>query len=86
MKSLTSLLSLLCVLVCLPLDAATQVQSPAKPLVIVMGEDSYPYQFVDDAGQPQGILARQPGQRQIARGGADVVLPRPGVLAQSPRT
>ncbi|MCE9778114.1 diguanylate cyclase domain-containing protein [Shewanella algae] len=56
MKSLTSLLSLLCVLVCLPLDAATQVQSPAKPLVIVMGEDSYPYQFVDDAGQAQGIL------------------------------
>ncbi|WP_028772728.1 transporter substrate-binding domain-containing protein [Shewanella waksmanii] len=27
-----------------------------KPLVLVMGEDSYPYQFVDDSGQPQGVL------------------------------
>jgi ABC-type amino acid transport substrate-binding protein len=27
-----------------------------QPLVIVMGADSYPYQFVDDQGEPQGLL------------------------------
>ncbi|RTR33706.1 transporter substrate-binding domain-containing protein [Shewanella atlantica] len=27
-----------------------------KPLVLVMGEDSYPYQFVDEKGEPHGIL------------------------------
>lgn len=27
-----------------------------KPLVLVMGEDSYPYQFVDEKGKPHGIL------------------------------
>ncbi|QYK03509.1 transporter substrate-binding domain-containing protein [Shewanella zhangzhouensis] len=27
-----------------------------KPLVLVMGEDSYPFQFLDDDGEPQGLL------------------------------
>ncbi|MDX1282265.1 transporter substrate-binding domain-containing protein [Shewanella colwelliana] len=27
-----------------------------KPLVLVMGEDSYPYQFVSDNGEPKGLL------------------------------
>lgn len=29
---------------------------PERPLILVMGEDSYPYQFVDDEGEPRGIL------------------------------
>lgn len=28
----------------------------AKPLILVMGEDSYPYQFVDEQGEPSGVL------------------------------
>ena len=27
-----------------------------KPLVLVLGEDSYPYQFVSDKGEPKGLL------------------------------
>ncbi|SUI68620.1 diguanylate cyclase domain-containing protein [Shewanella morhuae] len=29
---------------------------PTEPLVIVMGEDSFPYQYVDNDGEPTGLL------------------------------
>lgn len=29
---------------------------PERPLILVMGEDSYPYQFVDDNGDAKGLL------------------------------
>ncbi|MGL4711893.1 MAG: transporter substrate-binding domain-containing protein, partial [Shewanella sp.] len=29
---------------------------PSEPLIIVMGEDSFPYQFVDNDGKPAGLL------------------------------
>ncbi|WP_223293054.1 MULTISPECIES: transporter substrate-binding domain-containing protein [Shewanella] len=34
----------------------TTLADEAEPLVLVMGEDSYPYQFVDERGEAQGIL------------------------------
>lgn len=29
---------------------------PNEPLIIVMGEDSFPYQYVDSEGEPTGLL------------------------------
>ncbi|WP_394201856.1 transporter substrate-binding domain-containing protein [Shewanella waksmanii] len=40
----------------LVLLSATVCAETKQPLVLVMGEDSYPYQFVDESGQPKGVL------------------------------
>nr|WP_275659335.1 transporter substrate-binding domain-containing protein [Shewanella insulae] len=41
---------------CLVLSSQVAAEEQQAPLVLVMGEDSYPYQFVDENGDAKGVL------------------------------
>lgn len=43
----------LCVLLLLPNRVSCE---PVAPLVVVMGEDTFPYQYIDSEGEPAGLL------------------------------
>lgn len=49
-------LTLVFVVFFLVLSSVSLRADEAKPLILVMGEDSYPYQFVDEQGEPSGVL------------------------------
>ncbi len=38
------------------MSSCARADSELSPLVLVMGTDSFPYQFVDDSGEPKGVL------------------------------
>lgn len=52
----TGLKLILRLLLCLSLGLSFLAYSDDKPLTLVMGEDSYPFQFIDENGDPQGLM------------------------------